>query len=81
MAASGGYLIACAGDEIYANQSSIVGSIGVIYSSFGFKDLISKIGVQRRVYTAGKNKSTLDPFMDEKKLFLDRLACTCQIDK
>ena len=67
VAASGGYLIACAGDEIYANQSSIVGSIGVIYSSFGFKDLINKIGVQRRVYTAGKNKSTFDPFMDEKK--------------
>ena len=67
VAASGGYLIACAGDEIYANQSSIIGSIGVIYSSFGFKDLIQKIGVQRRVYTAGKNKSTLDPFMEEKK--------------
>ena len=67
VAASGGYLIACAGDEIYANSSSIIGSIGVIYSSFGFKDLIQKIGVQRRVYTAGKNKSTLDPFMEEKK--------------
>ena len=73
MAASGGYLIACAGDEIYANQSSIVGSIGVIFSSFVFKDLINKIGVQRRVYTAGKNKSTLDPFMDEKKEDIDRL--------
>ena len=73
VAASGGYLIACAGDEIYANQSSIVGSIGVIYSSFGFKDLIQKIGVQRRVYTAGKNKSTLDPFMDEKKEDIERL--------
>ncbi len=73
MAASGGYLIACSGDEIYANQSSIVGSIGVIYSSFGFKDLINKIGVQRRVYTAGKNKSTLDPFMEEKKEDIDRL--------
>ena len=70
---SGGYLIACAGDEIYANSSSIIGSIGVIYSSFGFKDLIQKIGVQRRVYTAGKNKSTLDPFMDEKKEDIDRL--------
>ena len=67
VAASGGYLIACSGDEIYANQSSIIGSIGVIYSSFGFTELISKIGVQRRVYTAGKNKSTLDPFMEEKK--------------
>ena len=73
VAASGGYLIACAGDEIYANSSSIIGSIGVIYSSFGFKDLIQKIGVQRRVYTAGKNKSTLDPFMDEKKEDIDRL--------
>ena len=73
VAASGGYLIACAGDEIYANQSSIVGSIGVIYSSFGFKELIQKIGVQRRVYTAGKNKSTLDPFMDEKQEDIERL--------
>ena len=73
VAASGGYLIACSGDEIYANSSSIIGSIGVIYSSFGFKDLIQKIGVQRRVYTAGKNKSTLDPFLDEKKEDIERL--------
>ena len=73
VAASGGYLIACAGDEIYANASSIIGSIGVIYSSFGFKDLIQKIGVQRRVYTAGKNKSTLDPFLDEKEEDINRL--------
>ena len=73
VAASGGYLIACSGDEIYANPSSIVGSIGVIYSSFGFKDLIQKIGVQRRVYTAGKNKSTLDPFLEEKKEDIERL--------
>ncbi len=73
VAASGGYLIACAGDEIYANASSIIGSIGVIYSSFGFKDLIQKIGVQRRVYTAGKNKSTLDPFLDEKEEDIQRL--------
>ena len=73
VAASGGYLIACAGDEIYANSSSIVGSIGVIYSSFGFQELIKKIGVQRRVYTAGKNKSTLDPFMEEKKEDIERL--------
>ena len=79
VAASGGYLIACAGDEIYANKSSIIGSIGVIYSSFGFKDLISKIGVQRRVYTAGKNKSTLDPFLDEKKEDIERLK-TIQLD-
>ena len=67
VAASGGYLISCAGDEIYANSSSIIGSIGVISASFGFKDLIKKIGVERRVYTAGKNKSTLDPFVEEKE--------------
>ena len=73
VAASGGYLISCAGDEIYANQSSIIGSIGVIYSSFGFKELIEKIGIQRRVYTAGKNKSTLDPFLEEKKEDIERL--------
>ena len=73
VAASGGYFIACAGDEIYANSSSIIGSIGVISASFGFKDLIQKIGVERRVYTAGKNKSTLDPFMEEKKEDIDRL--------
>ena len=73
VAASGGYFIACAGDEIYANSSSIIGSIGVISASFGFKELIKKIGVQRRVYTAGKNKSTLDPFMDEKQEDVDRL--------
>ena len=73
VAASGGYLIACAGDEIYANSSSIIGSIGVIYASFGFQDLIKKIGIQRRVYTAGKNKSTLDPFVDEKEEDIKRL--------
>ena len=73
VAASGGYLIACAGDEIYSNSSSIIGSIGVIYSSFGFTELIKKIGVERRVHTAGKNKSTLDPFLDEKKEDIERL--------
>ena len=73
VAASGGYLIACAGDEIYANSSSIIGSIGVIYSSFGFTELIKKIGVERRIHTAGKNKSTLDPFLEEKKEDIERL--------
>jgi len=73
VAASGGYLIACAGDEIYANSSSIIGSIGVIYSSFGLQDLIKKVGIQRRVYTAGKNKSTLDPFVEEKQEDIERL--------
>ena len=73
VAASGGYLIACSGDEIYANSSSIIGSIGVISASFGFKNLIEKIGVQRRVYTSGKNKSTLDTFLDEKEEDINRL--------
>ena len=73
VAASGGYFIACAGDEIYANSSSIIGSIGVIYSSFGFTELIKKVGVERRVHTAGKNKSTLDPFMEEKPEDIERL--------
>ena len=73
VAASGGYLIACAGDEIYANSSSIIGSIGVITASFGFKDMIKKIGVERRIYTAGKNKSTLDPFVDAKEEDVQRL--------
>jgi len=73
VAASGGYLIACAGDEIYANSSSIVGSIGVISASFGFQDAIKKIGIQRRVYTAGKNKSTLDPFKEEKDEDIERI--------
>jgi len=79
VAASGGYLIACAGDEIYANSSSIIGSIGVIYSSFGFTELIKKIGIERRVHTAGKNKSTLDPFLDERKEDIERLK-TIQLD-
>ena len=73
VAASGGYFIACAGDEIYANSSSIIGSIGVISASFGFKELIQKIGVERRVYTAGKNKSTLDPFKEEKDEDIQRI--------
>ncbi len=73
VAASGGYLIACAGDEIFANSSSIVGSIGVISASFGFQDAIKRIGIQRRVYTAGKNKSTLDPFKEEKEEDIQRI--------
>jgi signal peptide peptidase SppA len=66
VAASGGYILAMAGDEIYADESSIVGSIGVISAGFGFDKLIDKIGVDRRVHTAGKNKMTLDPFQPEK---------------
>ncbi|MEM8749983.1 MAG: S49 family peptidase [Pseudomonadota bacterium] len=72
-AASGGYMIACAGDDITVDPSSIVGSIGVVSSSFGFVEAIEKIGVKRRVYTAGQNKSLLDPFLPEKKADIDRL--------
>lgn len=67
VAASGGYLIALAGDEIIADPTSIVGSIGVISGGFGFTELIKKVGVERRIYTAGENKSVLDPFMPEKE--------------
>jgi signal peptide peptidase SppA len=65
VAASGGYMIACAGDEIFCDPSSILGSIGVVGGSFGFVDLIKKIGVERRLYTAGEHKATLDPFLPE----------------
>jgi serine protease SohB len=65
VAASGGYMIACAGDEIFCDPSSILGSIGVVGGSFGFQDLIKKIGVERRLYTAGAHKAMLDPFLPE----------------
>lgn len=67
VAASGGYMIALAGDEIIADPTSIVGSIGVVSGGFGFPELLKKIGVERRVYTAGENKSILDPFKPEKE--------------
>ncbi|MEM9330077.1 MAG: S49 family peptidase [Pseudomonadota bacterium] len=67
VAASGGYMLAVAGDEIFVDETSIVGSIGVVSASFGFDKAIAKLGVDRRVYTAGKNKVTLDPFQPEKK--------------
>ncbi len=73
VAASGGYMLALAGDEIYVDPSSIVGSIGVIYSSFGLEKLIEKIGVERRVHTAGKHKMSLDPFSPEKADDVERL--------
>src|SRR5690606_6786 len=78
-AASGGYMIALAGDEIVADPSSIVGSIGVVSSSFGFQELIRKIGVERRVHTAGRNKAILDPFQPEKKADVERLK-TLQLE-
>ncbi|TCT42015.1 S49 family peptidase [Martelella mediterranea] len=67
VAASGGYMIALAGDEIFVDPTSIVGSIGVVSGGFGFTELIRKIGVERRVYTAGENKVMLDPFQPEKE--------------
>lgn len=65
VAASGGYMIALAGDEIIVDPSSVVGSIGVVAAGFGFTEMIKKIGVERRVYTAGEKKVTLDPFQPE----------------
>ena len=73
VAASGGYMIAVAGDDITVDPSSIVGSIGVVSASFGFPKLLEKIGVERRVYTAGQNKATLDPFKPEKKSDIEHL--------
>jgi signal peptide peptidase SppA len=67
VAASGGYWLACAGDEIYASNSSIVGSIGVISAGFGFPELLKKVGIERRVYSQGENKNLLDPFKEEKQ--------------
>ena len=65
-AASGGYWLACAADEIYASPASIIGSIGVVSAGFGFPDLLAKLGVERRVYTAGTSKAMLDPFKAEE---------------
>ncbi|WIY53528.1 S49 family peptidase [Devosia sp. YIM 151766] len=72
-AASGGYFIAVAGDEILVDPSSIVGSIGVIMATFGFVGAIDKLGIERRVHTAGRNKSTLDPFLPEKQEDVERI--------
>lgn len=66
VAASGGYLLSLAGDEIFADKSSVIGSIGVISAGFGFDKLIEKYGVDRRIYTSGRSKSILDPFLPEK---------------
>jgi serine protease SohB len=72
--ASGGYMIACAGDEIIADPHSIVGSIGVVGGSFGFDKLIAKIGVERRLYTSGEHKASLDPFLPEDPGDVERLT-------
>jgi serine protease SohB len=73
VAASGGYWLAAAADEIYADDSSVVGSIGVISASFGAHEFLAKQGIERRVYTAGKSKSMLDPFRPENPEDVERL--------
>ena len=73
VAASGGYMIACAAEEIVADASSIVGSIGVVGASFGFDEAIKRLGIERRVYTAGDHKVMLDPFQPEKPEDVERL--------
>lgn len=73
VAASGGYWLACAADDIWADDSSILGSIGVISAGFGFHELIGRWGVERRVHTAGRSKSTLDPFRPENPEDIERL--------
>jgi signal peptide peptidase SppA len=73
VAASGGYMIACAADEIICDASSIIGSIGVVGGSFGFARLLDKLGIERRLYTSGEHKAMLDPFLPEKPEDVDRL--------
>jgi signal peptide peptidase SppA len=73
VAASGGYMIACAADEIICDLSSIVGSIGVVGGSFGFAKLMDRIGIERRLYTSGENKAMLDPFLPEKPEDVEKL--------
>src|SRR5438874_1672539 len=73
VAASGGYMIACAADEIVCDSSSILGSIGVVGGTFGFSRLIEKIGIERRLYTSGERKAMLDPFLPEKPEDVERL--------
>lgn len=73
VAASGGYWLACAADDIWVDDSSIVGSIGVISASFGLHEAIGKLGIERRVHTAGKDKSMLDPFRPEREEDIERL--------
>lgn len=73
VAASGGYWLACAGDEIYGDDSSVIGSIGVISAGFGFVEAIAKLGIERRVHTSGESKSMLDPFRPERREDIDHL--------
>lgn len=71
--ASGGYMLACAADEIICNEFSIVGSIGVVGASFGFNELMEKVGIERRIYTSGDRKAMLDPFLPEKSEDVKRI--------
>ena len=73
VAASGGYWLACAGDEIWVDDSSLVGSIGVIFASFGFPELMARQGIERRVVTAGRSKTLADPFLPQKPEDIKRL--------
>ena len=73
VAASGGYWLACAADDIHVDHSSLVGSIGVIFASFGFPELMARQGVERRVVTAGRSKSFADPFLPQKTEDVERL--------
>lgn len=73
VAASGGYMLACAGDEIICDVSSIMGSIGVVAASFGFDEAMKKLGIERRLYTAGEHKVILDPFLPERHEDVERL--------
>jgi len=73
VAASGGYMIACAADEIICDPSSIVGSIGVVGGSFGFAKLMDKLGIERRLYTSGEHKAMLDPFLPENPQDVEKL--------
>jgi signal peptide peptidase SppA len=73
VAASGGYMLACAAEEIICDKSTIIGSIGVIGGSFGFSGLLEKVGIERRLYTSGERKAMLDPFLPEKPEDVERL--------
>ena len=74
VAASGGYWLALAGDQVYAEETSLLGSIGVVSGGFGFTRLIDRLGIDRRLHTAGENKSLLDPFLPEQERDVERLA-------
>ena len=77
VAASGGYWLALAADEIYAEETSLVGSIGVVTAGFGFAQVLERFGIERRLYTAGEDKSLLDPFLPEEPRDVERARRAC----